>query len=87
MHIYGNDKQVKGNSSTDIVSALQKFTIPEAKYLQVELFERNGGRNLNMDIKNKTIVNGQAARMTISDWILSQTINKNFMNTKNFWNF
>ena len=59
MHIYGNDKEVKGNSSTDIVSALQKFTIPEAKYLQVELFERNGGRNLNLNIKNKTIVNAR----------------------------
>ncbi|NOT76982.1 MAG: conjugative transposon protein TraN [Cyclobacteriaceae bacterium] len=59
LHIYGNDKEVKGNSSTDIVYALQKFTIPEAKYLQVELFEQNGGRHFNMNIKNRTIVNAR----------------------------
>jgi conjugative transposon TraN protein len=59
IYVYGNDKKVHGNSSTEIVFALQKLTIPESKYLQVELFEKNGGRHLNVDIKNKTIVNAR----------------------------
>lgn len=59
LYVFGNEKEVKGNSSNDIVFALQKFTIPEAKYLQVELFEQNGGRHFNMGIKNKTIVNAR----------------------------
>ena len=59
IYVHGNDKKVDGNSSTEIVFALQKLTIPEAKYLEVELFEKNGGRHLNIDIKNKTIVNAR----------------------------
>ncbi len=59
IYVYGNDKSVKGKSETDIVYALEKFTIPESKHLDVEMFERNGGRNFDLVIKNKTIVNAQ----------------------------
>jgi len=59
LYVYGNDKQVKGKSETDLVFAFEKFTIPEAKYLDVEMFEHNGGRHFNLVIKNKTIVNAQ----------------------------
>lgn len=59
INVYGNDKVVKGKSETDIVYALEKFTIPESKHLDVEVFELNGGRHFNLMIKNKTIVNAQ----------------------------
>jgi conjugative transposon TraN protein len=59
IYVYGNDKSVKGKSETDIVFALEKFTIPESKHLDVEMFEHNGGRNFDLVIKNKTIVNAQ----------------------------
>jgi conjugative transposon TraN protein len=59
IYIYGNDNVVKGKSETDIVYALQKFTIPESKHLAVEVFEQNGGRHLDLTIKNKTIVNAK----------------------------
>lgn len=59
LYIYGNNSAVKGNSSEDIVYALEKFTIPDAKRLNIEVFEKNGGRNLTLRIKNKTIVNAQ----------------------------
>lgn len=59
IYVYGNDKKIKGKSSADLVYALQKFTIPESKYLDVEMFEQNGGRNIEMNIKNKTIVNAR----------------------------
>lgn len=59
VYVYGDDKSVKGNSTQDIVYALQKFTIPDSKHLVVEMFEKNGGRNLNLKIKNGTIVNAK----------------------------
>lgn len=34
------------------VFAFGKFTIPEKKYLTIQLIEKNGGRNLDVDIKN-----------------------------------
>lgn len=59
IYVYGNDKKIKGKSSTDLVYVLQKFTIPESKYLDVEMFEQNGGRNIEVNIKNKSIVNAR----------------------------
>jgi conjugative transposon TraN protein len=56
---YGNDDVIPANSETDIVYALNKFTIPDAKYLAVEMFERNGGRHISLRIRNRTIVNAQ----------------------------
>lgn len=56
---YGNDDVIPANSETDIVYALNKFTIPDAKYLAVEMFERNGGRHINLRIRNRTIVNAE----------------------------
>ena len=37
------------------VYALEKFTIPENKHLTLQLMEKNGGRNLEVNIKNKSI--------------------------------
>ena len=59
IYVYGNDKVVKGKSETDIVFVLEKFTIPDSKQMDVEMFERNGGRHFDLMIKNKTIVNAQ----------------------------
>jgi len=56
MYVHGNDRAISGQSEQDIVYALEKFTIPDAKQLVIEMFEKNGGRNLNLQIKNKTIV-------------------------------
>ena len=36
------------------VFALDKFTIPEKKYLTIQIIEKNGGRHLELDIKNLT---------------------------------
>jgi conjugative transposon TraN protein len=56
IYVFGNGETVKGGSSNDLVYALQKFTIPESKHLDIELFEKNGGRHFELVIKNKTIV-------------------------------
>jgi hypothetical protein len=38
---------------------MEKFTIPDAKHFVVEMYEKKGGRNLNLFIKNRTIVNAR----------------------------
>lgn len=56
IYVHGNDKVFKGNSTTDLIYALEKFTIPDSKKLVIEVMERNGGRHLRLEINNKTIV-------------------------------
>jgi conjugative transposon TraN protein len=45
-------EKIKGYASNTIVYAVKKFTIPDGKVLHVNLFEDNGGRNLNLKIDN-----------------------------------
>jgi len=47
---------VSGHGSLRVVYVLKKFTIPDAKNLDIELFEKNGGRNLSLRIDNQRIV-------------------------------
>jgi conjugative transposon TraN protein len=56
LYVAGNMTQVKANSNSVIVVALNKFTIPDAKYLAVQVMEKNGGRNLFMKISNSKIM-------------------------------
>lgn len=56
LYIAGNTTQVKGNSISTIVVALEKFTIPDAKYLAIQIMEKNGGRHLSMKISNNKII-------------------------------
>ena len=46
---------VEGEAENSFVFALSKFTIPEDKYLAIQLMEKNGGRHLELDVKNKKI--------------------------------
>jgi conjugative transposon TraN protein len=54
--VYNDSGFVKGKSSVSFVVADQKFTIPDKKMLVIQLMEKNGGRNLSLKIKNRTIV-------------------------------
>jgi hypothetical protein len=54
--VAGNMTQVKANSNSVIVVALDKFTIPDAKYLAVQFMEKNGGRHLSMRVSNRKIM-------------------------------
>lgn len=56
LYVAGNISKVKANSSSAIVVALDKFTIPDAKYLAVQMMEKNGGRHLFMKVNNKKIM-------------------------------
>ena len=59
VYVYGDDQQIPANTVQDIVYALEKFTIPDAKRLHIEMFEKNGGRSQELSIRNKTIVNAK----------------------------
>ena len=56
LYVTGNTTMVKASNQNIIVFALQKFTLPDAKYLAIEINEKNGGRNLKMKVKNKKIM-------------------------------
>ena len=56
LYVTGNTTQVKANAQNRIVIALEKFTLPDAKFLAIEINEKNGGRNLTMKVKNKKIM-------------------------------
>lgn len=59
LYVFGNAEKIKGQSTEEVIYALEKFTIPDAKRLMIEMFEKNGGRNISLSIKNKTIVNAK----------------------------
>ncbi|MEO8405028.1 MAG: conjugative transposon protein TraN [Chitinophagaceae bacterium] len=54
----GNLHEIKAFTNSVVVVALEKFTIPDDKYLYVQLMEKNGGRNVQLRIKNKKIIHG-----------------------------
>ena len=54
--VQDNTSKVAGQSDNTIVFVVPKFTIPDKKYLVVELMEKNGGRHLELHVKNKKIV-------------------------------
>src|SRR5690606_4811501 len=56
LHISGNARQVKACDFSMIVVALDKFTVPDAKYLAVQLMEKNGGRHLLLKVNNNNII-------------------------------
>jgi conjugative transposon TraN protein len=56
LYISGNTIQVKAGTTSTIVFAFDKFTIPDAKYFAVQVMEKNGGRHLSMKIWNRKIM-------------------------------
>lgn len=58
--ISGDTSVVREQSKTILVYALPKFTIPDRKFLFVQLMERNGGRNLHLNMLNRSIVKAKS---------------------------
>lgn len=56
LHILNNYEQIDEESENTFVFAVPKFTIPEKKYLAIQLMEKNGGRHLTIQVKNKKLV-------------------------------
>ncbi|WP_281631646.1 conjugative transposon protein TraN [Flavobacterium luteolum] len=53
----GDFSRISDKSETTVVFAISKFTIPEKKKFTMQVFEKNGGRHLELNIKNRHLVN------------------------------
>ena len=53
---YGKITKVEGDSSVTCIIALPKFTLPDSEYLSIQILEKNGGRSLNLALKNRHIM-------------------------------
>jgi len=56
IYILNDVVKIDGESENTFVFALPKFTIPEKKYLAIQLMEENGGRHVELNVKNKKLV-------------------------------
>ncbi len=56
LYVKGDTAVVTGRTKKTFVFALPKFTIPDEKYLAIELLEKNGGRHLQLRAGNRAIV-------------------------------
>ena len=56
VYIFNDVTTIEGESENTSVFALPKFTIPESKYLAIQLMEKNGGRHVELHVKNKRLV-------------------------------
>lgn len=56
LYSYGETNCIKGKSAQLLVAAFPKFTIPDGKYLAVQVLEKNGGRQLLIKAKNRHIM-------------------------------
>jgi conjugative transposon TraN protein len=56
IYILNNVPKIEGEAENTFVFALPKFTIPEKKYLAIQLMEKNGGRHVELHVKNRKLV-------------------------------
>ncbi|MFL9829711.1 conjugative transposon protein TraN [Flavobacterium sp. ST-87] len=56
LYIYNDIEIVEGKSEVCLVFALPKITIPDKKYLSIQLMEERGGRHLELQLKNKKLM-------------------------------
>lgn len=50
-----NVNKIHDRSEVSVVFALPKFTIPEKKYLVIQLIDKGGGRHIELDVKNREL--------------------------------
>lgn len=56
---YNYKNYIESNSSNVFVMAFPKFTIPDKKKFEVEIFDKDGGRHLTFSIKDDLIINAK----------------------------
>lgn len=52
----GTDSSIQSHSRKVWVAALPKFTLEDGKYLSIQVFEENGGRNLALKVFNRHLL-------------------------------
>lgn len=56
IHVSNDLRQVKAMSRSVVVVAVQKFTVPDAKQMLIQLMEKNGGRHLQLKVNNRKLM-------------------------------
>jgi conjugative transposon TraN protein len=65
--VEGSTDRIAGKSQQVVVFALPKFTIPDQKYLAIQLMENSGGRHLSLKVSNKTIIRAEPIEKVFSN--------------------
>lgn len=60
LYVHQDTVTVKGQREHTFVFSIPKFTIPDNKQLIVQVMEKNGGRHLELKVKNRAIVRAKA---------------------------
>lgn len=60
VNAYGDTARITAHTAQILVFALPKFTIPEQKYLEIQVMEKNGGRNLALKISNRELTESKS---------------------------
>ncbi|MFI5162378.1 MAG: conjugative transposon protein TraN [Sphingobacteriales bacterium] len=59
LYTYGNTSAVSGQTRRVLVFVLSTFTIPEQKFLGIEVTEKNGGRHLDLTVSNSALMKAE----------------------------
>lgn len=63
LHVLGNATTINPKTEHVLVVALPKFTIPDQKNFHIQMMENNGGRHLELRIRNSTIIKSQPIKI------------------------
>lgn len=53
------ENKIKGKSRNRLILGFQKFTIPDDKVFEIEMYERNGGRHMKLAVFNEYILSAE----------------------------
>jgi len=56
LYVRGDANHIAHACTQNLCIALSKFTIPDKKYCELEMMEKDGGRNLSVRLKNKRLI-------------------------------
>lgn len=56
LRMYNNVTQIGGLQTQRSIFALEQFTLPDDKVLEVALFEQNGGRHQTFVVENEDLI-------------------------------
>jgi conjugative transposon TraN protein len=61
--LYGDSANIPAQSTATWIVTLPAFTIPEGKYLKIEMLEASGGRYLSLRLRNRHILRASPLEM------------------------
>ncbi len=55
----GSQESILAQTKQDIIIALPKFTLPDNKYLFINITEKNGGRDVSLQVKDRHLIRAE----------------------------